>query len=283
MDENLLNNLLKQKAESDWYDFKAKQELFDKNGKVIPKKRDEFIKDILAMANGNSSIIRENKYIIIGAEDKKFTDDGFRKLVDVDYKIPSNSRISKWLDSACSTSVVGIENKEIRIFGKKVWVVCIPPTFQLHETSRELTTHKTTHSKHTVFIRQNEHVAVASIGDGIAIQDLKHLHRQDIANPPSMWVGALTGGIVGWASWHTGYQTNSSPPSPTAYFLINLIIISFTIFLGGQIGWIFKEFKQFKFDWAFYSRKKKRKITTNFLTTVIFGGVAYWLISLLTK
>jgi hypothetical protein len=37
-------------------------------------------------------------------------------------------------------------------------------------------------------MRQNEHTMLASVHDGIAIMDLKHLSRQEIANPPEIYL-----------------------------------------------------------------------------------------------
>lgn len=58
---------------------------------------DELLKDILGLANGNSHFIRKTKYLIIGADNENFDEKGMRVLHDVDYKIPEQSDLVKWL------------------------------------------------------------------------------------------------------------------------------------------------------------------------------------------
>jgi hypothetical protein len=190
IEEKLLQKLLHERKEQDWYDFKRKLKLYDADEKLVDQQRDEFIKDILGLANGNSHIIRKTKYLIIGVDDKKFDDNDMRVLYDVDYKVPSQSDVNKWLNSASSPSIAGLECGLVPFQGVNLFVVTIPPTFNLHETTRELVTPGRTFHKYTVFMRQDENTVPASVRDGVTIQQLKHLHRQEIANPSSIWISA---------------------------------------------------------------------------------------------
>ncbi len=75
LDEKKLKRMLQMADEQDWLEYKRELKLFSE-GKVVEKARDEFIKDILALANGNSHTIRKTKYIIIGADNKQFDENG---------------------------------------------------------------------------------------------------------------------------------------------------------------------------------------------------------------
>lgn len=59
MDEKMLRSLLREKNETDWLDFKRKWKLYDANGTLNTDERDELIKDVLGLANGNSRIVRK--------------------------------------------------------------------------------------------------------------------------------------------------------------------------------------------------------------------------------
>jgi len=189
MDEKLLKKLLHEPKEQSWFDFKGSLKLYQSDGKLVEKQRDEFLKDILGLANGNSHIIRKTKYLIIGADDKKFDAEGCRILHHVDYRIPSHSDISKWLASVCRLAVVGLESEIVTLEECNLFVITIPPTFHLHETIRELKASGGTFQKHTVFMRQDENTVPASIEEGLTIKHLKQLHRQEIVNPSANWIG----------------------------------------------------------------------------------------------
>mgnify|MGYP003969917883 CR=1 FL=1 len=117
-------NLLGEREETDRLDFKQKWKLFyslseEGKQKINKKERDELIKDILGLVNGNSHIVKKNKYLIVGADDKAFGDDGSRVLYDVDYRVPTASEITQWVNGACTPSVVGIEADFLTIKEKK--------------------------------------------------------------------------------------------------------------------------------------------------------------------
>ena len=80
MEEKLLKNLLRERNERDWYEFKGKLKLYRSDGKLVEQQRDELIKDILGLANGNSRIIRKTKYLIVGADNEEFDENGMRAL-----------------------------------------------------------------------------------------------------------------------------------------------------------------------------------------------------------
>lgn len=84
--------------------------LYQSDGKLAEKTRDELIKDIVGLANGNSHIVRKTKYLIIGVDDLVFDEKDYRKLHNVDYKVPPHNDLVKWLSAACSPVIVGLES-----------------------------------------------------------------------------------------------------------------------------------------------------------------------------
>jgi hypothetical protein len=270
MDEKLLKKLLHEHNEQDWFDFKSRLELYSL-GKLIPQRRDELIKDILGMANGNTHIIRKTKYIIVGADNEKFDEQGMRILHDIEYQLPSQSLVMQWLSSVCTPVVVGITCEQIVFQEKNLFVVTIPPTFDLHETTRELTAKGQFH-KNTVFMRQDEHTVPASVRDGVSIQQLKHLHRQEIANPPSIIIGALSGGIVALLFSSSIAESISATVAVSENF-IQAVVTIVGLFFGAETGWVAKTLNETRYDWRYMNRKQR--ITILFFGSISFGAI-WW-------
>ncbi len=255
MDEKILKKLLREPKEQDWFDFKRKLKLYQSDGTLADQQRDELIKDILGLANGNSKIVRKTKYLIIGVDDKNFDENKVRVLHNVDYKIPSQSDLTKWVNSACSPTVAGIECEIFSFYGINLFIVTIPPTFDLHETTREL--NASSHfNKHTVFMRQDEHTVPASVRDGVTIQQLKHLHRQEIANPSAIWIGVIAGGvtafIIGGAKIKATQMT-----LPISESLAQIVFTSLGVFFGGWIGWAGRQWNEARYDWRYMTFRQR--------------------------
>ncbi|MCD4739344.1 MAG: putative DNA binding domain-containing protein [Anaerolineae bacterium] len=255
MDEEFVRKLLKSREEADWFDFKRKTRLYGTNREFNKQERDEFIKDILGLANGNSSIVRKTKYLIIGADDEKFDAEGMRVLFNVDYRVPSSSDITKWVNAASAPSVVGITCHLVSINGNNVYVVKIPPTFELHETIRELNA-KGKFSKYTVFMRQDEHTVPASVKDGVTIQELKYLHRQEISNPFTIQFGAILGAATALLFWDAGYNATEITNQITE-IVGKLVVLIVGGVCGAEAGWAFREWNSLRYDWRYYSLRKK--------------------------
>ena len=273
MNEKQLKKMLHEPKEQDWFDFKGKLKLYQSDGKLVGQQRDELVKDILGLANGNSHIIRKTKYLIIGADDKKFDENGMRVLHDVDYKVPIQSELAKWLSCACAPAVVGLECELIPFQEVNLFVITIPSTFDLHETTRELITQNGNFQKHTVFMRQDEHTLPASVRDGVTIQQLKHLHRQEISNPASIWIGVIAGGVVAFIIGGAKIKaTQITPPIPDGF--AQAVFTGLGIFFGAGIGWFARQFNEIRFDWR-YMTWQKRIILIGFIFSMI---VVYFLL-----
>jgi hypothetical protein len=249
MDEKTLKKLLHEKKEQDWFDFKGKLEIYQSNGKLVEKQRDELLKDILGLANGNSHIIRKTKYLIVGVDDSKFDENGMRVFHNVNYKVPEQSEIIKWLQSACAPAIVGLECELVPFQAKNLFVITIPPTFELHETIREL--NASGHfQKHVVFMRQDEHTVPASVREGATIQQLKVLHRQEISNPSAIWIGAISGAIVALLIGTAKINATQIDLDSSKWF-VQLLFIVLGVFFGGVIGLFAKQWNETRYDWRY--------------------------------
>ena len=175
-------------------------------------------------------------------------------MSDVDYRVPTASEITQWVNGACSPSVVGIEAGFVNVNDKEIYVVEVPPTFELHELRRELNA-KSGHSKHTVFMRQNEHTESASVRDAIAIRELKILHRQEILNPSSTVLGGVLGAIFAALFWSFGINAGEQD-AMTLKFAPFLILLIGGV-LGSQFGWAVREFNSIRYDWPYYEKRQK--------------------------
>lgn len=269
MEEKLLNKLLHEMKESDRFDFKSVLKIYQSDGKLVEKQRDELLKDILGLANGNSHIIRKTKYLIIGADDNKFDKDGMRVLYNVDYKIPEQSQLVKWLSSASSPAIVGVTSELISFQGVNLWVITIPPTFELHETTREL--NASGHfQNHVVFMRQDEHTVPASVRDGVTIQQLKHLHRQEVSNPSAIWLGVIIGGLVSSIIGSAKIEAAKSNLVEAGW--IGLVVFTIVgIILGGSVGFFVKVWNETRYDFRYMTFRQKF-LTIVFLVMTIFIG-----------
>lgn len=272
MDEKLLKKLLRKTSEQDWLEFKAKLKLYQSDGKPAEQAKDEFIKDILGLANGNSHIIRRTKYLIVGADNNEFTEDGERVLINVNYKVPSQSDIAIWLKNASAPAIVGLECELITYKNTQLFVITIPPTFDLHETTRDLITPNGKFHKYTVFMRQDEHVIPASVRDGITIQQLKHLFRQEIANPSACWLGIIIGGIVGFIISQAKVRSVQITYTISDN-VMQAILTIIGIFFGASTGWILKRFNETRYDWRYMTSWERLVLVV--LTLVLFSGIFF--------
>ncbi len=160
MDSQQLRQLLSQ-PEGLKLDFKRElHKLKDPNKDYAKKQRDEFIRDILSLTNGNFNTADQIGYLIIGVGDE-LKPDGTRDLFDV-----SNPLIPKQIlqrvNSACTPPIPDVHCETVNIDSQNIFVVSIPPSPHLHRTLKDLTTPSTTYPVGTVFIRRNEEIFPAT-------------------------------------------------------------------------------------------------------------------------
>jgi hypothetical protein len=267
-----LNNLLA-KDESPTLDFKRKPyQIYSEDGVVKEKQRGEMIKDILALANGNSVVAGDTAYLVIGADDKK-KPDGTRALFDAGNHRLTPRNILDILNPACEPALEDIFCDEVQIDGKRILVITITPTPYLHETTRRLETSDSFFSERTAFVRHNETVRVASARERDAIGQIKRFRFGERRNPPGVPFGILLGGAVGGIM---GYSTSkgtkkNSEIADEAYGVAGS-------FLGITLGWsvasIYKNFYEIRSNW--------HRVPSNLRIPFVSGLIGFFFVILRT-
>lgn len=160
MDSQQLRQLISQ-PEGLKLDFKRELHKLKHSDKDYAKQqRDEFIRDILSLTNGNVNTTEQKGYLIIGVGDE-LKPDGTRDLFDVSNPL-TPKQILQRVNSACAPPIPDVHCETVNIDSKNIFVVSIPPSPHLHRTFKDLTTPSTTYAAGTVFIRRNEEIFPAT-------------------------------------------------------------------------------------------------------------------------
>ncbi len=146
---------------------------------------DEFIKDILALANGNVGTATQAGILVVGA-DNDLPPDGPRQTYDTSYLGLTEKQILEKVNSACDPPIPDIHCERIELEGKILHIITIPPSPHVHETTRVLrpvkepafdNTGRLRNFKDdkavgtcTVFIRRNESVHPAKASERQALE-----------------------------------------------------------------------------------------------------------------
>jgi hypothetical protein len=246
-----LEQLIRQ-VEGPTLDFKREwYRIDDPNGKTKKRHRNELIKDILSLANGNTISVGESSYIVIGVDDE-FNENGDRKLYDIDDALPTSQRILQIVNAACEPSIENICCDLIELNGKRIFAITIPPSPHLHETTRSLSTpHGQIYSKHLVFVRHNEGIQIASAKEREAIQKLKTLHFTEQKNAPPILFGAALGAILGGSMAGGLAKKTSSQKEDEISAALAGVIAGGTF--GGLAGNAYKDLSSIKSEWPYRS------------------------------
>lgn len=145
---------------------------------------DEFIKDIIAVTNGNVGTSEQMGLLIIGA-DNELLPDGTRALYDIsDLQLTTQQIIAK-VNSACIPPIPDIHFERVVLDGRSLCVITVPPSPYVHETSRQLTITKgyfdgtgklkvevvdKVYTEYTAFIRKGENIFPASSRERRALE-----------------------------------------------------------------------------------------------------------------
>ena len=178
--KEIIEELLKQ-PEGLKFDFKVILHIVECTDK---SKQDgfksEFARDILALANGNIGTAGQTAYLIVGTADK-LDSDRKRKLQDSSHIRLTNKEILQKINSCCRPPIPDIQTEFVDVLGTKLFVICIPPTPYLHETTQDLKLpNGKIHPKNTVFIRHGEEIDCASIAEIDAIRLEKDLWQRNL-------------------------------------------------------------------------------------------------------
>lgn len=254
MQRDLLEQLLSQQ-EGVKLEFKRDMyKIYDKNAEATPREKDEMIKDIISLANGNPSYAGEKGYLIIGVENA-IPDNGARQIHGISGKIPEAKELLQAVNAACDPPISTLICNVMDIDNKKVVVITIPPTPHVHETTRNLKTPKAEHSKHVVFFRIDESIEIASYRDRETLQRLKTAHFVAQRGVPPVLFGSSSGAIIGGTVTHTLAQRMTTEPAEKIGWTIGGSIIGGL--LGGGMGSSVVNLRQAMRD--FYDIPPKRR------------------------
>jgi len=179
MDDLEITQLLSQE-EGLKLDFKREYELNHPDRKVRAAKWNEFIKDILALTNGNVGTASQTGHLVIGAGDI-LRPDGTRELFDVrkqGLKL-SRQQIIEKVNACCHPPISDLFYSKVEVEGTWLAVIEIPPSPFVHETTRRLDAFKTTYSEGTVFIRRTEGIYPATQAERDALTREKQRLLED--------------------------------------------------------------------------------------------------------
>jgi len=245
MDKTLLERLIKQQ-ESASLDFKRElHKIFDQNGTTKSGHRDELIRDILSLANGNTTTAGETAFLIFGI-DEEVNSSGERVIYGVTERIPSAKDILSIIKPASAPPIEDILCELFEIDSKQIFVVTIFPSPYLHETTRKLKTSQKQYSEHVVFIRRGESIEIASAKERVAIQDLKKYRHDESNRIDPVIFGAINGAIVSGSITAAFTEISDQPKNRKNTLILASYILGFIV--GGIIGNACKNIIRFKRD-----------------------------------
>lgn len=144
-------------------DFKREYALQHTEREVRVAKWNEFVKDVLALTNGNVGTADQPGYLVIGAGDT-LRSDGTRQLFDVRAQglRLNRQQILEKVNACCHPPIPDLFYYKVEILGNQLVVIEIPPSPFVHETTRRLEVFDTVYSEATVFVRRTEGIYPAT-------------------------------------------------------------------------------------------------------------------------
>jgi hypothetical protein len=239
-----LKTLLSQ-TENPALEFKQELKIYG-SGEAVKWQRDELRRDIVSLANGNPRTIGQDKHLIIGRADKPDAD-GDYELFDIGDKYPTADDLLKLLANGIYPPLNNINSELIEVDGKRLLVITIPPTEYVHETTRKFKAAKRVYTEHTVFMRRDESIVVASASDRAAIRRAKQkfFDEQDDV-PPTPYGAALGAFLIGPM---IGQQAKKAGFGSTGQVYMTVIGSLVGAFLGGIFGVNYKQLRQIVREW----------------------------------
>jgi len=249
-------------------DFKRDMYKISGKGQDVPRQKDEMIKDVLAIANGNTSFVGESGFLVIGVSD---TVDGFgvREIHGVRDPLPKATELIQIVNGACDPPLDTLHCDVIIVENKRVLMIRIPPTPHVHETTRKLLTPKKEYSEHVVFIRHESEIIIASHRDRTALQQMKSFHFTTSNNVPPVLFGVGSGAFIGASMTNVLAKRFTTTDSERIGATIGGLLAGGI--LGGSFGSTISTLKQVM------TRTKDMSIEKRILELVanIGGGIAF--------
>jgi hypothetical protein len=176
-----IKQLLKliQQEENPVLEFKEELHRIYQGNEYANFQKYELIKDILSLANGSTHTAGKDAYLIFGVKDKKNEKDK-REIVGINGKVPDEAWLINVVNACCNPRLMDLKAEILSVDGKNVFVITIPFSPHVHETTKKLNVGKTaTYSEFTVFHRQNESVKSASGAERDALKIIKEVKAKD--------------------------------------------------------------------------------------------------------
>ena len=189
----LIQSFLSEK-ENGWLEFKQKMyQVYHSDKKVAGWQKNELVRDILSLANGNIFSVDKTAYLIIGVEDE-LNAHGLRDLFDIEPIDLSRKQILEWVNAVSEPKLEYLNTEYIFVDGKRLFVITVHPSPYVYRITRTLKTKKNKqYSAQTVFIRIGEAIEPASPKQ---VQALEKAKKQTSTHIPT-WLFVAFGTILG--------------------------------------------------------------------------------------
>jgi hypothetical protein len=234
MDYKKLQELL-HSHEGPSLDFKQEWYKLDSEGSQTKKiQKNEFIKDILSLANGNVNVAGETAYLVIGASDST-NEEGERELYDVTLDKPVTAdRLLKMINRVCDPPLSHLDWHFFTVDAKKLYVVEIPSSPNVYEITEKVETSKRPFDEYTVFTRKGDQITTASSRERAILAEAKRLKFNEKRNAPPGWIGFIVGAVVGAVLLADVGKKYIFPETPDIGIASGAIA---GIIFGGITGW----------------------------------------------
>lgn len=249
MNEETLHKLLKQ-PEGPTLEFKQEIKIY-LTGEAEKREKDELLKDLLALANGNSTVAGENKFLIFGASNK-FTPGTSRETFDIGNQYPTCRDLLNMLKAVSNPFLDRLEADIVTIDGNRLLVITIPPTRYLLETTRRLKASKRDFDEYTVFFRQDEEAIPASASVRDAIRRAKEKYFNERNDVPPKEFGALVGAVISILIIVAQLRRNDFPLSSQIIGGVLALVIG--AFMGWGLGYMYVSIRYIRDELALFPR-----------------------------
>jgi len=251
--------------ESPSLEFKREfHRIFDKDKKIKDRHRDEFIRDILSLANGNTTTAGEKAYLIIGVEDD-FDPDSGRAICGITGDVPTRRQILSIIRPASEPPIEDLICETVELESKKVVVITIFPSPHVHETTRKLNPiDGKYYSEYVIFIRSGDSIQIANTKERQAIRDVKAFRYADSLKANPVIVGGIVGSVVG-GSVANAYSAKDEMPTIQRRFVAVIWGMIGGVF-GAVLGSGYKSIFQFRRELQSIPKQWRIPITSGILT-----------------
>jgi hypothetical protein len=249
----------------EWYKLESEDKETSK------RQKNELIRDILSLANGNVQNVEDSRYLIIGAEDE-LNENGERNLYDVVLDKPVTAeRLLKLVNRVADPPLDTLDCEQTVFKGKNLLVIEIPESPHVHEITERIETPKRPYDEYTVFIRKGSEISTASSQERAILREVKTLKFNEKLNAPPVLGGGVVGATVGGLALGAAGRKYIMPEDPERGAIIGGmagIILGSSI--GSSMGSIYRNIKSMIPDW-------KRATLSNKVISVFFSAMTTWL------